>query len=89
MKYIVCMFVFATYVGISAKVWGFDLGDAMAQATTISVIALILANWFGLLKPSKSTRIPKESNDSAFGEGASISLSDGPFINTIGHHDDD
>ena len=89
MKLFVVLIVYASYVGISTRIWGFELGDAVAQATTLGVIALVLASAFGFVRLPKPTKGQSESSESVLSEGTSVSRSDGPFIHNVGHDDDD
>tara|TARA_B100001971_G_C17842509_1_gene359321 strand:+ start:205 stop:465 length:261 start_codon:yes stop_codon:yes gene_type:complete len=51
MKFLVGVSVFVVYIMVSVKMWGFEFGDAVAQAVTVSVIGLVFANVMGFFKP--------------------------------------
>ncbi|WP_147271111.1 hypothetical protein [Marinobacter nauticus] len=69
MKFLVSVAVFVLYVVVSTNVWGFEFGDAVAQAVTISVIGLVVANVMGVFTPkvvSRSTVRPGNDDQDYF-----------------------
>ena len=56
MKLLAAAAVFIVYIVFSVNAWGFAFGDAVAQAVTISVIGLVVANVTGVFKPKLVSR---------------------------------